>query len=404
MSKKWEAVQTLKPLFGDKMEGALGTLVDAATAFATVVGVGVSLGMGAVQINGGLHYLFGVPQTVPVRLVIIAIATALFLASSLSGLSKGVRFLSNANVVIAVALVAVCIVVGPTTQIFNALVSALGSYLQNFITMSTNVAPYDPARQAWIQKWTLFYWAWWIAWSPFVGVFIARISRGRSIREFLTCVILIPAIFSCLWFATFGTMSTSVELEGYAISALPSESVLFATLSHFPLGPVLSIVALLLIVSFFVTSADSATFVLGMISEDGSFTPRRRTKFIWGLALSLLAAALLAAGGLDALQNVLIITALPFSIVIMLMLISLVKELRHERLMMGLFVRPMNYPDEDRPFRSYENEEPVDPVATTMQQISVMQKVSEIASAVEAEASEEPPDAAGKRDGGEGDS
>ncbi|MDY5662234.1 MAG: BCCT family transporter [Coriobacteriales bacterium] len=140
------------------------------------------------------------------------------------------------------------------------------------------MAPYDPARQAWIQKWTLFYWAWWIAWSPFVGVFIARISRGRSIREFLACVILIPAIFSCLWFATFGTMSTSVELEGYAISALPSESVLFATLSHFPLGPVLSIVALLLIVSFFVTSADSATFVLGMISEDGSFTPRRRTR------------------------------------------------------------------------------------------------------------------------------
>ena len=180
------------------------------------------------------------------------------------------------------------------------------------------LAHYDPARQAWIQKWTLFYWAWWIAWSPFVGVFIARISRGRSIREFLACVILIPAIFSCLWFATFGTMSTSVELEGYAISAL------------------------------------------------------------------------LAAGGLDALQNVLIITALPFSIVIMLMLISLVKELRHERLMMGLFVRPMNYPDEDRPFRSYEDEEPIDPVATTMQQISVMQKVSEIASAVEAEGSEEP--------------
>lgn len=140
------------------------------------------------------------------------------------------------------------------------------------------LAHYDPARQAWIQKWTLFYWAWWIAWSPFVGVFIARISRGRSIREFLACVILIPAIFSCLWFATFGTMSTSVELEGYAISALPSESVLFATLSHFPLGPVFSIVALLLIVSFFVTSADSATFVLGMISEDGSFTPRRRTR------------------------------------------------------------------------------------------------------------------------------
>ena len=269
---------TLKPLFGDKMNGALGIHVDAATAFATVVGVGVSLGMGTVQINGGLHYLFGVPQTVPVQLVIIAIATALFLPSSLSGLSKGMRFLSNANVVIAIALVAVCIVVGPATQIFNTLVSALGSYLQNFITMSTNVAPYDPARQAWIQKWTLFYWAWWIAWLPFVGVFIARISRGRSIREFLTCVILIPAIFSCLWFATFGTMSTSVELEGYAISALLSESVLFATLSPFPLGPVLSIVALLLIVSFFVTSADSATFVLGMISEDGSFTPRRRTR------------------------------------------------------------------------------------------------------------------------------
>ena len=372
---------TLKPLFGERMDGLVGRLVDALTAFATVVGVGVSLGMGAAQINGGLNYLLGVPQNIFVELAIIVVATALFLASAMSGLSKGVRLLSNVNVILAIALVAVCVAVGPTTQILNALTAALGSYLQNFVSMSTNVAPYDAARQAWVQGWTIFYWAWWIAWSPFVGVFIARISRGRTIREFLLGVVLVPTVFACIWFATFGTMSTGVQLGGVDLASLPTESVLFATLSSYPLGGALSVVALVLIMSFFVTSADSATFVLGMISEDGSLNPRRRTKFVWGVTLSVLAAVLLAAGGLDALQNVLIITALPFSLVILLMAVSLIKELNHERLMMGLYVKPTAFPEEDRPFKSYEGDEAPDPVSDMQQHVDALQQIAEITSA-----------------------
>lgn len=383
---------TLKPLFGNLTEGALGTAVDALTAFATVVGVGVSLGMGASQINGGLSYLFAIPQNIGVQLVIIGVSTLLFLTSSMAGLAKGLKLLSNANVILAIAMVAVCVAVGPTTQVFNAFTSGLGSYIQDFASMSTNIAPYDAARQAWVHEWTVFYWAWWIAWSPFVGVFIARISRGRTIREFIVGVVMLPTLFACIWFATFGTMSTGLQISGTNLISLPTESVLFATLAHYPLGSALSIVALILIVSFFVTSADSATFVLGMITENGNLTPRKSTKFIWGVMLSLLAAVLLAAGGLEALQNVLIITALPFSLVILLIIVSLAIEINHERLMMGLYVKPSAYPEPEQPFRSYEDEEVLDPVENIQMRISTFQKVTEIVGEDDPAADDEPHD------------
>ena len=366
---------TLKPLFGDRMNGIAGNIVDAITIFATVVGVGTSLGMGAVQINGGLSHLFGMPSNLAIQLVIIAVATALFLASALSGLSRGVKLLSNLNVVLAIVLVAVCIVIGPTTKVFDALVTAIGDYTQNFPSMSLSVSPYDTTHQSWIRGWTIFYWSWWIAWSPFVGVFIARISRGRSIRQFLLGVILIPTVFSCIWFATFGTLSTSAQINGADLASLPTESVLFGTLAQYPLERPLSILSVLLIISFFVTSADSATFVLGMISEDGNLDPHKRTKVIWGLLLSVLGAVLLMVGGLDALQNVLIITALPFSVIILLMVLALFRELNHERLMMGLYIRPTAFPEQDKPFRSYEDDPPIEPVELMQRDIELMQRL-----------------------------
>ena len=366
---------TLKPLFGDRMNGIAGNIVDAITIFATVVGVGTSLGMGAVQINGGLSHLFGMPSNLAIQLVIIAVATALFLASALSGLSRGVKLLSNLNVVLAIVLVAVCIVIGSTTKVFDALVTAIGDYTQNFPSMSLSVSPYDTTHQSWIRGWTIFYWSWWIAWSPFVSVFIARISRGRSIRQFLLGVILIPTVFSCIWFATFGTLSTSAQINGADLASLPTESVLFGTLAQYPLERPLSILSVLLIISFFVTSADSATFVLGMISEDGNLDPHKRTKVIWGLLLSVLGAVLLMVGGLDALQNVLIITALPFSVIILLMVLARFRELNHERLMMGLYIRPTAFPEQDKPFRSYEDDPPIEPVELMQRDIELMQRL-----------------------------
>lgn len=348
---------TLKPILGKKAEGGFGKFVDIITMFATIAGVATSLGLGAMQINGGLQYLFGIPNTAEVQLVIIAITTVCFIASAVSGISRGVRILSNVNVLLACGLMAACMVVGPTAHMMDIFVTATGDYLQNFIQMSFNVAPYDSARHSWIESWTVFYWAWWIAWSPFVGMFIARISRGRTVREFLFYVILIPSIFSTLWIAIFGTISTHVQASGIDISGLATETVLFGAFAHYPIGQVLSIVALVLIFSFFITSADSATFVLGMISEDGHPAPRTRTKVVWGVLLSCIAALLLISDGLNALQNALIITAFPFSIIMIMIAVALVKELHHERKMMGLYLKPDQLPSETVPFRSYEQQD-----------------------------------------------
>lgn len=187
---------TLKPLFGDKTDGWLGKIVDITTVVATVIGVATTLGFGAAQINGGLSFLLGVPNNAFVQIVIILITTALFVMSALSGLGKGVKILSNLNLIFAVALLALVIILGPTVRIFDTLTESLGSYLQNFFGMSFRAAAFDNTKRSWIDNWTIFYWAWWISWSPFVGVFIARISKGRSIREFLTVVLLIPTLLS----------------------------------------------------------------------------------------------------------------------------------------------------------------------------------------------------------------
>lgn len=184
---------------------------------------------------------------------------------------------------------------------------------------------------------------------------IARISKGRTVREFLLGVIIIPTLFSMLWFSVFGTLSCDVQIMGANLAALPTEQVLFGTFSYYPAGTVLSMIAVVLVFSFFITSADSATFVLTSLSENGNLTPHRRTKVVWGVLLALIAAILPLAGGLQALNNILMISALPFSIVMALMCISLYKELMHERLMMGLYLEPKTYPDKDRPFRSYES-------------------------------------------------
>lgn len=220
--------------------------------------------------------------------------------------------------------------------------------------MSFRAAAFDVSKRDWINNWTIFYWAWWISWSPFVGVFIARISKGRTIREFLSVVLLIPTVLSFLWFSTFGTLSTNVQSKGIDLTGFATEEVLFKTFENYPMGSLLSIIAIFLVFSFFITSADSATYVLAMLSEDGSLVPSNRKKVVWGLSVTGIAITLLLSGGLTALQNVLIIAALPFSLVLILVTVSLLKELYHEKDKMGLSITPDRYPKADKPFKSYE--------------------------------------------------
>ncbi|RNF39326.1 glycine betaine uptake BCCT transporter [Planococcus salinus] len=323
---------TLKPIFGNKVKGPLGVLIDVIAVFATVVGVATTLGFGAIQINGGLAFLFtGIEgDSFPTQIVIIAVVTVLFMISSWTGLSKGIKYLSNTNMVLAVTLLVLVIILGPTLLIMNMFTDSVGSYLQNLIRMSFRAAPVDGDNRAWIDGWTIFYWAWWISWSPFVGIFIARVSRGRTIRQFLAGVLLIPTVISFIWFASFGSTAIDVQNSGVDMTGLLTEETLFAVFGEIPLGMVLSIVAILLISTFFITSADSATFVLGMQTTNGSINPYNSVKLTWGVAQSLIAVILLSTGGLDSLQTALIVSAFPFSFIMLLMMASFYKALSVE--------------------------------------------------------------------------
>ncbi|EQC64141.1 Glycine betaine transporter OpuD [Streptococcus sp. HSISS1] len=352
--EKYQLSVVFKPLFGKYADGPIATIIDTITIIATVIGVATTLGFGASQINGGLSYVFGIPNNSLVQVIIIIIATILFLISALSGLGKGVKVLSNTNLILAIVLLVGVIVLGPTVKIFDTMTDSIGLYFQNFFRMSFRAAAFDETKRAWINQWTIFYWAWWISWSPFVGVFIARISKGRTIREFLTVVLLAPTVLSFIWFSAFGTLSTSLQDSGVNLIRFATEEILFASFNEYPLGSVLSLLAIILVLTFFVTSADSATYVLAMLSEDGNLNPSNRKKVIWGVMLALIAIALMFSGGLTALQNTLIIVAFPFSIVLVLMMWSLMKELYHEKEQMGLAITPDRYPEKNQPFKSYE--------------------------------------------------
>ncbi|WP_088007334.1 glycine betaine uptake BCCT transporter [Indiicoccus explosivorum] len=322
---------TLKPIFGEKMNGPWGTFIDIIAVFATVFGVASSLGFGAAQINGGLTYLFGFGNDTWSQLLIIAVVTVLFIISAWSGLSRGIKYLSNANMVLGLSLLVLVLILGPTLFILNAFTQSLGGYLQNFIRLSFETAAINPENRAWLDAWTIFYWAWWIAWSPFVGMFIARVSKGRTIREFVTGVVIAPTLLSAFWFTVFGTTAIDIQMSGVAdLTEGAVETILFMVFNEIPFGFVLSVIAVILVSTFFITSADSATFVLGMQSTNGSLSPSNKVKITWGIIQSSIAAILLSVGGLAAIQNTIIIAALPFSFVILLMTWALLKALNSE--------------------------------------------------------------------------
>ena len=328
---------TLKPILGDHTQKAAGKIIDILSVVATVIGVATTLGFGAVQINGGLSFLFGIPVSITVQFIIVVIVTVLFMISAWSGLGKGIKILSNANMILAAILFLLTFFLGPSLFILNLFTNTLGSYLQNLPGMSLRIAPLNPEVREWINAWTIFYWAWWIAWAPFVGIFIARVSKGRTIREFVFGVLLVPSLIGFIWFATFGGTAMMQEHNGVAkISELATEEALFGVFSNFPMGTVLSVIAILLICTFFITSADSGTYVLGMMTTNGSHHPGNKIKMVWGILLAAISLVLLYSGGLQALQNTMIAAALPFSVIMALMTFSLIKALQKEAKELGI--------------------------------------------------------------------
>ncbi|WP_053361182.1 BCCT family transporter [Bacillus sp. FJAT-27251] len=321
---------TLTPLLGERlMQGALGKWIDVLAVFATVVGVAATLGFGSAQITGGLSFLFGIPNSFMVQLLVLAVATLLFIWSAWSGIGRGIKILSNVNMGLAAVLLVLLFFVGPTQYILNMFTHTLGSYISNFFSLSLRLAPLNEEGRTWINNWTIFYWAWWISWAPFVGIFIARISRGRTVKEFLFGVLLLPSLVCFIFFSVFGVSALNLEQNGIAaISEFSLETSTFGVLAEYPLGTFLSMLTIVVIAIFFITSADSATFVLGMLSTNGLLNPGNPVKIAWGFLQSAIAAVVVFFGGTQGLQNMLIIAALPFAIIIILMGISFFKAVQ----------------------------------------------------------------------------
>ncbi|MGZ9046054.1 MAG: BCCT family transporter [Telluria sp.] len=309
----WEPVRRLAGLFNG--------LAVIATAF----GVAASLGMGALQINSGLGAMFGVEVSDRAQVIIIVVTAALFMTSAVTGVERGIRYLSNFNLVLAGLLTLAVFLLGPTVAIIDTLTNTLGNYLSEFIRMSLRATPFRDS--SWVGGWTIFYWAWWISWSPFVGLFIARVSRGRTIREFILGTVMAPSLAAFVWFSVFGGSALYMEIwQGLPIAEAVKADVataMFTLLEALPFGQLMSFAATLLVLVFFVTSGDSAVLVLGMMSTGGQANPPVRIKLVWGVLVSGIAISLLLAGGLKAVQTATIVFALPFTLVIVLMAISL---------------------------------------------------------------------------------
>ncbi len=322
----------LYPLLGQRIYGSVGALVDILAVVAVVVGIATSLGLGTMQIASGLAYVLPVPDALRTWIAIVAVVTVLYMISALRGLDRGIQVLSRLNMLVAAALLLCVLLVGPTAFILNVLISTTGEYFASLLTMSTDARPFE--GYAWTRKWTLFFWATWISWSPFVGLFVASISRGRTIREFVLGALLVPTLLTFVWFAVFGGAALDLELNrGVEVAAATANNVskgLFRVLEHYPMSAVLTAVALLLLAVFFVTSADSSTLVLAMLTSGGDLRPPAYRKVFWGVVQSSAAVVLLAVGGLEALRMVAISTALPFMIVMFFLCYTLWKALSYE--------------------------------------------------------------------------
>lgn len=318
----------LYPLLKSRIHGPLGHAVDVFAVCGTLFGIATSLGFGVLQINAGLNYLLGIPNSITVQLILIAVITAVATISVVSGLDRGVRRLSELNLALAILLMIFVLLVGPTGQLLRDFVQNIGFYLNSIVLRTFNIYAYEP--RPWIDAWTLFYWAWWISWSPFVGMFIARISRGRTVREFVIAVLFIPAGFTFFWMTVFGNtalyVDTTIANGALHVAVADDLSVaLFQFFQYLPLSNLTSTVAVLLIAVFFVTSADSGSLVVDTLAAGGATETTTVQRVFWCAMEGLIAAVLLLAGGLAALQSATIATALPFTLIMLVLVWALFK-------------------------------------------------------------------------------
>ncbi|MBV0892999.1 BCCT family transporter [Paracoccus sp. Z118] len=321
----------LYPLLKDRINGPIGHVVDIFAICGTIFGVATSMGFGVLQINAGLAHLIGVPNTAVVQLTLIAVVTGAATISVVTGVEKGVRILSETNLVLAILLMTFVLLVGPSALLLRDFVQNIGFYLDGLVLRTFNIYAYEP--RPWIDAWTLFYWSWWISWSPFVGMFIARISRGRTVREFVLAVLFVPAGFTFIWMTVFG--NTALFLDTTVAAGALSEAVaadmsvaLFQFFEYLPWPAVTSTLAVVLIAVFFVTSADSGSLVVDTIASGGRTDTTTAQRVFWCSLMGVVAGVLLVAGGLGALQSATIATALPFSLIMLVLIWGLAKGMR----------------------------------------------------------------------------
>lgn len=328
------------PFLGEsKTAGPIGKTIDIFSILVTLFGTAASLGLGALQIGHGVELVSGIGELGNgVLIAVIAVLTACFIASAASGVSKGIQALSNINSVAAIVLSLFVFFVGPSLLILNMIPAIAFEFINDLPQMMGRSGAQGDATEQFLASWTIFYWAWWISWSPFVGMFIAKISRGRTIRQFVLVVIAVPSLISLVWFAIFGSTAIDQQMNGAELAISPPENVLFGVLENLPLTEITNIVLMLLIAIFFITGADSASLVMGTMSQQGRPTPKRWVTITWGTLVGVIAAVLLASGeegsGLRALQNVTIIAALPFAVILVFMMIALMKDLRRDPLIL----------------------------------------------------------------------
>ncbi|PKG82150.1 choline transporter [Colwellia sp. 75C3] len=323
----------LYPLIGDRIYQWPGHLVDVFAVVSTVFGVATSLGLGASQVNAGFGYLFGIDVSTTNQIIIMCVITSLAVISVATGLDKGIKILSETNMVLAIILLVLIFVLGPTVFLLQAYLQNIGDYLADIVHNTFNLFAYK--KTEWIGGWTIFYWGWWLAWAPFVGLFIARISRGRTIREFIIGVMLIPTVFTLFWMTIFGNSAIDL-VHNQGVVALgdmvskDSSVALFVFLENFPLSTLLSFFSVLMIVIFFVTSCDSGAMVVDMLCSHGRNDTPLWQRVYWAVGIGIVAAVLLLVGGLSALQTMTIASALPFTIVLLLAIAGLIKALKVE--------------------------------------------------------------------------
>ncbi len=321
--------QLFVPLIGRHADGPIGKLIDVLAVFATLFGTTTSLGLGALQVNNGLARVWGVPVNSVTQVLIIAAVTAIFTMSAVTGVSKGIKYLSQGSSALAIGLFVFMLIVGPAVFLANLYIESLGTYATDFFRMSLQGTAFGDLE--WMQWWTYFMMSWWVSWGAFVGVFLARISRGRTIRGFISGVLVVPSIVFFTWFTVFGGTAIHVDMfqDGTIAEQTTADinSAFFATLDNFPLAGVTSVIAIILVVMFFVSGADANTYVLSMMTSNGSLAPRRPVLVLWGVLTGITAIVLMLAGGLSALQNTVIVTSLPFLVIIAALAVAFWKDL-----------------------------------------------------------------------------